>query len=165
MVETKNPVHKIFVASSEDVVNNFKEFRQAIYQNDLKKVKSFINFPFKSKDAFYLIDENTSNEKLTEQDFDKFHSKIFDKMFLQAILKVNTLELLEKGITTTQNLKLENETFRMTVSFEKPDALILILSSETNVKDLDWKAEHNRAYEFNVLDKGEIKLNNISLAS
>ena len=85
-------------------------------------------------------------------------------MFIESILKVKTLELLEKGKTTTQDLKLGNETFRMTASFEKPDALVLNIASETFVKDIDWKPEHNRIYEFEVENKGKLKLIHIYLA-
>ena len=163
-VQAKNPVHQIFVASSEDVVNDFIDFRKAVYQNDLKKMKKYIDFPFQSKDACFLINENFEKETISEEDFNKFHTKIFDKMFIESILKVKTLELLEKGKTTTQDLKLGNETFRMTASFEKPDALLLNIASETFVKDLDWKPEHNRIYEFEVENKGKLKLIHIYLA-
>lgn len=126
-------------------------------------MKSYIDFPFKSKDVCLLINENSEKETISEEDFDKFHDKIFDEMFIQSILKVKTLELLKAGKTTTQDLKLGNETFRMTASFEKPDALVLNIASETFVKDLDWKPEHNRVYEFEVENKGKLKLVHIYL--
>ena len=163
-IQAKNPVHEIFVASSEDAVNDFIDFRKAVYQNDLKKMKTHIDFPFKSKDACFLINENSDKEMVSEKDFDKFHSKIFDEMFIKSILKIKTLELLEAGKTTTQDLKIGNETFRMTASFEKPDALVLNIASETFVKDLDWKPEHNRIYEFEIEDKGKLKLVHVYLA-
>lgn len=163
-VETKKPIHKIFAASSEDVISNFKKFRQAVYQNDLKNVKSFIDFPFKSKDACSLVDENTSKDILTEKDFDKYHDKIFSKMFLETVLKINTSELLRKGTTTTQYLKFNNKKSKITAAFEKPDALILSLLSESYIENLDWKPEQEIIYEFIVLKTGKIKLFNILIA-
>lgn len=155
---------KVSLTKSEITIERFKEFRQAVYQNDLNKIKTFIDFPFKSKDAGDLIDENFENEIVSEENFDKFHSKIFDEMFIKSILKIKTLELLEKDETTTQDLKIGNETFRMTASFEKPDALVLNIASETFVKDLDWKPEHSRSYIFEIGDNGKLKLVQIYLA-
>lgn len=165
----KEQIHKIekpkvSLTKSEIKIERFNEFRQAVYQNDLNKIKKFIDFPFKSKDAGYLIDDNFDNEIVSEENFDKFHSKIFDEMFIKSILKIKTLELLEKGETTTQDLKIGNETFRMTASFEKPDALVLNIASETFVKDLDWKPEHSRIYKFEIDDNGKLKLVQIHLA-
>ena len=93
-------------------VDNFRQFRDAIYQKDKAKAKSFVDFPImnENNEIWYLAYDQ--NEKLieklpekikpfTEQDFDKYFDKIFSKRFINCILKIKTDELYKKGANTT----------------------------------------------------------------
>ena len=97
-------------------ISSFKEFRNAIYQADRQKVKTFIDFPIlnEGNPIWYLA--NSGNDEaltlsqeamkpFTEIEFDKYYNKIFPKTFINGILKIKTDELIKKGEFKTIKLK------------------------------------------------------------
>lgn len=146
----------------EEAVNSLKKFRQAVYQNDNQVIKEFIDFPVNSDEIWYLTgEENHKKAAFTEKDFDKYQSKIFDKMFIQALLKVKTKELAEKGKYTTEDLKDGDSTYEMSASFEKPNTLKLSLGVTNYIENEDWSEEYGIIYIFEILKNGNIKFRNI----
>ena len=103
---TKNEKGKIkLTADTVQWMNSFKEFRTAIYKNDRKKVKTFIDFPIhnENNEIWYLTNDKDENylKSLTgavkpypESEFDKHYDQIFPPTFIKSILKIKTDSLL-----------------------------------------------------------------------
>src|SRR5436190_17634094 len=118
---------EIQVIQESDTLNwvtSFKEFRNAVYQNDRNKVKQFINFPImnENNEIWYLV--YGSDEKLiskipnpikpfTEKDFDKYYEKIFESKFINTILKIKTDELYKSKYFETIEFKEDSTTYKM----------------------------------------------------
>jgi hypothetical protein len=97
-------------------IQHFREFRNAVYQHDKNKTKSFFVFPIMNdnNEIWDLVtDGNTEALKLrpgktklfTEKDFDLYFDKLFPKRFVSSILKIKTDELYKKGETETIELQ------------------------------------------------------------
>jgi hypothetical protein len=114
-------------------IESFREFREAIYQNNMEKVKSFIDFPImnENNEIWYLVyDDNEqqiskladSTKPLTEKDFDNNFDKIFDSKFINAILKIKTNELYKNKNFETTEFKEDSTTYKMFANFDdKPE--------------------------------------------
>ena len=174
IINFKEP--KVSLTKNEITIQSFKEFRQAVYQNDLKKVKEFINFPVKSGEIWYLIDENQENnsEKLfTEKDFDKYHSKIFTKEFINGLLKVKSDSIINKDEYFTNKLGDKKFYYRIGVFNEKDkeEGSHIIFDFIKN-KEFDSEIDEGEKvmeetvikYDFEILKNGKIKFKAIYLA-
>ena len=89
-------------------VDNFRQFRDALYKNDKSKAKEFVDLPFKNEgnEIWYLAyaDNEKASDKLeqtvkpfSEKDFDKYFDKIFTKNLIKCFLKIKTDDLYKKG--------------------------------------------------------------------
>lgn len=163
-------------------IESFKEFRNAIYQGDKAKAKTFFTFPILNvnNEIWYLT--TTYNDRsgdvyitdklkpFTDKDFDKYFNKIFPINFVKSILKIKTDELLKKSETETiEFFDGKATTYKMIASFDKQEqSLSLNLASNTvrrhsNGEILDG-GEFNIIYQFNILSNGQIKFIQIRLA-
>jgi hypothetical protein len=69
-------------------LEEFVAFRDAVYQQDLKAIKEFVDFPMEAGDIWYVayLDEKDwsdidNGKTFSSQDFDKKYKRIFDKDF------------------------------------------------------------------------------------
>jgi hypothetical protein len=167
-------------ADTTSWVESFREFRNAVYQNDRKKVKEFINFPIMNtnNEIWYLVSENNGQmiskipnkiKPFTEKDFDKDFDKIFESKFINTILKIKTDELYKNKYFETIEFKEADTTYKMYAQFDN-ERKILSLNLELNIliKDEDGKTEDvgesSVIYEFKVISSGHIKFIQIRLA-
>ena len=169
------------IGDSTKWINNFKEFRNAVYKKDKAKVKKFINFPVLSSgnQIWYLAYNgnekalNLLNDKtkpFTEKDFYLYFDKIFSRLFINAILKIKTNELNNKG--ETESIELNDgkaTTYKMIATFEKSTySLSLNLASNTIEKDTNGEildgGEFNIIYQFEISSTGQLKLKQVELA-
>src|SRR5215831_17913501 len=147
-------------------IDNFRKFRTAIYENDRKTVKTFIDFPImnENNEMWELVEpDKTYNpsdsliKPFTEQDFDKYFHKIFPKKFVNTILKIKTAELSKNGQYRTVDFSEGKSTvYYMYATYDKPGKqLNLILGTSTYHDDIE--GGETIGYMFKVLNDGEIR--------
>ena len=168
-------------ADSTKWIDNFKEFRIAVYKKDRVKVKKFIDFPVLSQgnQIWYLAYQgnekalNLLNDKtkpFTEKDFDLYFDKIFSKFFINAILKIKTNELNNKGEVQSIELSDGNATtYKMIATFDKSThSLNLNLASNTIMKGTNGEildgGEFSIMYQFEISLNGQLKFKQVELA-
>ncbi len=166
---------------SSSWIQEFRNFRAAVYEQDKNKVKLFIDFPImnENNEIWYLVyGENEKALKLlsdkpkpfTEKDFDKYFDKIFTKHFVKTILKLKTEELFKKGETETIELNDGKATsYKMYAIYDKANkTLSLNLASNTVQKDTSGEildgGEFNVIYYFNIPQTGKIKFYQVRIA-
>lgn len=160
-------------------VDNFRQFRDALYKNDKKKAKEFLDLPFHTEgnEIWYLAysDNEKATDKLneivklfTEKDFDKYFNKIFTKQLVKCFLKIKTDDLYKTGKSESPEIKDSSTTYILYATFDKTDKTIeLNLATRTPYKISDTETEigeTNFIYRFQVLINGHIKLKRILIA-
>ena len=160
-------------------VDNFRQFRDALYKNDKTKAKEFLDLPFQNEgnEIWYLAysDNEKATEKLnenvkpfTEKDFDKYFNKIFTKQLVKCFLKIKTDDLYKTGKSESPEIKDSLTTYILYATFDKTDKTIeLNLATRTPYKISDTETEigeTNFIYRFQVLKNGHIKLKRILIA-
>ena len=160
-------------------VDNFRQFRDALYKNDKLKAKEFLDFPFQNEgnEIWYLAysDNEKATDKLnqtvkpfTEKDFDKYFDKIFTKKLTKCLLKIKTDDLYKYGKSESSEIKDSSTTYKLYVTFDKTEKIIeLNLATKTpyKISDTEYEAgESNFIYRFQVLKNGHIILKRILIA-
>jgi len=161
-------------------VDNFRQFRDAIFHRDKTKAKAFFNFPIKdeSNEIWYLAysENDKSIDKLgniakpfTEVDFDKYFDNIFSKNFVKSLLQIKVDELYKKGTFDTSELKDSSTTCILLSSYDKTEhSLQLNLNSNTPINDDKGQpieaGEFSIIYYFEITKQGHIKFKKIMLA-
>ena len=160
-------------------VDNFRQFRDALYRNDKSKAKEFLDFPFKNEGneiwyLAYLGDEKAADsldqnvKPFTEEDFDKYFNKIFTKQLIKCLLKIKTNELYKTGKSESPEIKDSSTTYKLYVTFDKANRTVeLDLATKTRYKISDTEyeeGESNFIYRFMILKNGHIKLKRILIA-
>jgi hypothetical protein len=160
-------------------VDNFRQFRDALYQADKPKAKVFFDFPFNNEtnEIWYLayagndeaIDKLSATVKpLTEKDFDKYFSKIFSPELIKCLLPIKTDELYKKGESESPELKSGSTTYKLYVTYTKADSTIeLNLATKTSYKISATEyetSESNYIYYFQVLPNGHVKFKKLLIA-
>lgn len=97
--------HTAFAATDSTWIDQVRVLRDAIYQHDKEKVKTFFDLPMKTEPEFWfnvgLPKLGQEEAPLTAERLDRNFDHIFDEQFVKALLKLKTKELYEKGTTTT----------------------------------------------------------------
>ena len=172
---------KIIQSGSSTWIEQFREFRDAVYKHDKGKVRTFVDFPIMNdnNEIWYLVyggDEKAINmlskkiKPFTEKDFDLYFDKLFSNDFINAILKIKTAELYTNGETETIKFhKGKATTYQIDATFDKPDnTLSLNLSSKTIIKDKDGETEDggesSTIYMFKISPQGKLKFIQVRLA-
>jgi hypothetical protein len=160
-------------------INNFRAFRDAVYQRDKEKVKQFISFPImgEGNGIWYLVYGGVDNKvnslsdaikPFTEKDFDKYFDSLFPKRFINCLLKIKSEELWKTGNVETKPIKDGNTTYVMYSTFDKSDNILTLnLNSNSPFKTDDGEmesAEFSEIYVFTVLSNGKIKFVRVELA-
>jgi hypothetical protein len=161
-------------------IDNFRTFRDAVYQRDKQKVKQFFEFPVMNpnNEIWYLayggVDDKVGSllsdaiKPFTEKDFDKYFDSLFTKRFINCLLKIKTEELWKNGEVQSKAVKDGNTTYIMYAIFDKSEnTLSLNLNSNSPYKTDDGEmesAESSEIYQFKVLSNGRIKFSRILFA-
>jgi len=158
-------------------IENFKEFRDAIYHHDGSKAKKFCNFPIlnENNEIWYLIhgDSVFSSDRIipfTERDFDNYFDKLFPPRFINSILKIKSDSLYKNGEYRTKDFKEGKTTsYGMHASFDKnKSTLTLNLWSNSIMKDENGEVldggEFSIVYQFSIGKDGKLIFNQIRLA-
>jgi hypothetical protein len=130
-------------------INDFRDFRNAVYHNDVNKIKTHFSFPVlntnneiwsvalaDSTDFFAGVGSDTIIP-FTEKDFAKYYKKLFRREFINGILKIKSDELFKKNRASTDLLDSDSTTsYIMHASIDKEDnTLSLVLSFNTSIED------------------------------
>ena len=170
-------------ADSLGWINNFRIFRDAVYQNDRARVKQFFDFPIMNgnNEMWYLAktgnDEalnlpSDSIKPFTEKDFDKYYDKIFSKPFINCLLKIKTQELYDKGHYESVEFKEGKSTYSLSVTVDKEDNTLQLnlfvkfpyKSEDENGKDIEEFGESAVLYYFSILNNTQLKFKQIYMA-
>jgi len=178
----KDPGTKILVTfKQKDTsywVDNFRQFRYAIFQRDKIKAKAFFNFPIidSSNEIWYLAyDRNEKAVELlhdaikpfTETDFDKYFDKLFSKTFVKSLLKIKTDELFKKGAYQTPEFKDHFASYILYSTYDKTENTLDLNFTSGKYRDEKGEpldGEFNIFYLFQLTKKGHIKFIQIRLA-
>lgn len=156
-------------------INDFKNFRTAVYENDIAKQKTYFNFPVNADttqiwDAVYdQADETTRPSTFpsvfTTADYDKYHQGIFNDNFVKSLLKVDSEQLSNKGEYTTPKLNNGKESFYMMAYYDKATTTLQLTLSYPGGTDEqgDYVSEGEYAliYIFKVDDNKYLRFDKI----
>jgi hypothetical protein len=159
-------------------VDNFRQFRDAIFQRDKTKAKVFFDFPIidSSNEIWYLAyDKNEKAVELlhdaikpfTETDFDKYFDKLFSKTFVKSLLKIKTDELFKKGAYQTPEFKDHFASYILYSTYDKTENTLDLNFTSGKYRDEKGEpldGESNIFYLFQLTKKGHIKFIQIRLA-
>ncbi len=160
-------------------INSFRDFRTAVYEKNLSKVKSFINFPIMNEgnEIWYLTDKDPDKEMkgltdeikpFTEKHFDDRYQKIFPKTFVNSILKIKTDSLFRNGEFETVELLADGLNYKTMASVNKEkNQLVLNMayySPKNAIKEDEEGVEYNVIYYFDILPNNQIKFKQIKMA-
>ena len=160
-------------------IDNFRQFRDALFQKDKAKAKVFFDFPFKNEgnEIWYLAYFNSENafDKLngtvkpfTEKDFDNYFKNIFSDQLIKCLLKIKTDELYKKGKSESPELKDSSTTYKLYATYNKIDKTIeLNLATNTpyKISETEYEAgESSLVYLFEILKNGHIKFKRLLIA-
>lgn len=163
-------------------INDFREFRDAVYRDDIKKVKSYFKFPvlnrhnnlwtmisMNSKDAVKGAN-NVEVVPFTETDFDKYYKYFFSKEFKTSILKVKSDQLLKEDYVHTDSFETDStHRYFMDASLDKEDnTLSLSVQYREDILDENGEfldpGEFSTIYIFTIQPDGSLLFKEIMLA-
>ena len=159
-------------------LEEFVAFRDAVYRQDLKSIKEFVDFPMEPGLIWYLaypegspelINAETNDESFTEQHFDKKFKLIFSPEFTKSLLKVKSKELFVLGEFETPPFQKGNTEYRIYGTYNREARyLSLHLLSTTDVivddeTDEHFWAESSIIYFFKLINN-KLKFTGVQMA-
>jgi hypothetical protein len=179
--ETAKPNTKSASAATYTAVNNwiddFRNFRTAVYQNDINKQKTYFNFPINADttqiwDLVYEASVNDRPQNLpgtfTEDDFLKHRSTIFTEAFTKGLLKVKSEKITQKDGYTTPKIKDGKGVYYMVASYDKAAKMLLLTLSYPGGTDEDGsyvsEGEYAILYFFKVENNKFLKFEKVLFA-
>ncbi len=168
-------------AVRRDWVEDFIDFRKALYENNTAKLKTYFDFPLYD-DAASIWNvcplteaERNSRDKevddaeaFYEKDFDRYYKRIFDNKFLSGILKLKSAALLNTGMTQTEEFPDASAPYIMYASTDEGLKTLELNMAFRNIgTDGDGKSiegESNVVYVFDVIEGKKLKFKKIVIA-
>jgi len=158
-------------------VDDFKNFRMALYNKDAAKLKTYFAFPLNT-DTTFIWTPVTTNEgenkvpklsdpgKLSENDFEKYYPLIFRGDFVKSVLKIKSEKLLKTGNASTSTFKGEKEDYLMDVNLDaNGKSISLNLSySHLAMEGSEDFGEYNIIYIFKIIDGKRLLFDKILMA-
>lgn len=159
-------------------IEDFREFRNAVYFGNISKVKTYFKFPISDEyNGIWAIaqsDWTKSNDStiipFTEKHFDKYYNMLFTKEFIKSILKIKSEELFLKNSSSSGLFVQDSITnYMMTASVDKTDKILhLVLLFDTEIKDESGDSmdggESGIGYIFIIQNNGRLLFKGIQLA-
>ena len=160
-------------------VDNFRQFRDAIYQNNKTKAKNYFDFPIDNgtNDLWYVVLENSnrslstfkdSSNLFTENDFDKNFNNLFSVQFIHSFLKIKMNELYVNGESISPDFTEDSTTYRMHATYSKIEKTIdlsLNINSSLKISETEFDPyESSFIYQFEILKNGQIKFKKLFIA-
>lgn len=156
-------------------VDQFKEFRLALFHKDKNKLDQFFDFPFQSdkNELWILIDdkgfesfEENQAKPISKELFYKNLDRIFPKEFIQLLLKVKSDSL---RIGNEYEISSKDDLEQLFFSYSESSLSIIhnfvfMAEDENGQLDEDTKTESSTIYEFKINKTGQLKFISISLA-
>lgn len=165
------------------LMQEFTNFRNAVYQGNIRATKSFMEFPVMNtnNDIWYVVlnDQEQQFRKInsrkiipfTEADMTLYYRKIFPKAFVISLLKINTDTLFKKGSASSYaNAEDSITNYSMDVFYDKEvGRLSLNLFYRRQMKDSygnDVKGDENNViYNFKIKRDGRLLFDHIRIAA
>lgn len=144
-------------------LEEFVAFRDAAYRQDLKAIKEFIDFPMEAGAIWYLSftdeldwSEIDASKSFPEQNFDKKYKRIFDKDFIDHLLKIKSKILFAEGKFETQEVRIGEEGIKMYANYSSEENTLSLMLHYTRYHQYDDEdettTESSRIYNFKLLN-------------
>lgn len=173
-------VEQISDSSAQTWIDDFKCFRQAVSSQDIAKLQTFFKFPFidngsvlnlcaLSEDDWLQRELKYKEPKLFyQQDLKKYHSKIFNRDFVSALLRVKADSLYQKHEDETKLFENGDHYYKLYVNYHPQDkVLVMNVLIGNNFIDDDGnhvsEGEHNIIYTFSILKDKKLMLDRVDL--
>jgi|GEM_PF-2192008 len=148
---TEKDANKMARRSADTIVttyiDDFENFKNAIYKQDVTKMKTFFDFPLRADttqiwEAIYdNMDQGKRPETIpvtfTSEDFEKNHKYLFNDAFVQSLQKIDGKQLYEQGEFTTAKTSTQDQSFYMLAHFDNS-----IRSLQLSLMYSGWKDEN-----------------------
>lgn len=169
-------------------IKEFREFRDAVYKNDLAKIKTYFSFPIVSPyNHIWDIALEGSGVNFpgftqdtiiafTEKDFDKYYRKILSKEFVNSLLKIKSEDLFTHNDANTDIFETDSTEqsdgalrYQLFASVDKKTNILrLNLAFTGEIKDDSGEMvdgiESNVVYDFLIQPDGHLVFQSIQLA-
>lgn len=159
-------------------IDDFRNFRNAVNDKDIPKLKSYFNFPLNadSTQIWYAIFDTEEELKkvrngsqlFTEKDFERYSSKLFRPAFVRSLLKIKSAKVFDKGAYNSPEFNDTDGDYYMIVTFNKDSQTLSInlayLSGNDENGDYVSEGEHNIIYDFDIIDNKYLRFKRIMIA-
>jgi len=159
-------------------IDDFKNFRDAAYYNDVNKLKSYFNFPVNTDSSQLFIGVALSDEEareairklkfFTEADLKRYHKNLFHPAFMKSLLKVKSAELFKTGESSSPKFSDKDGDYQMYVTYNRDNHTLTLNLAYSNGTDENGEhvseGEYNLIYEFDVLDDKYIRFKKVDMA-
>lgn len=154
-------------------IENFRIFRDAVYQKNKEKVKLFFDFPVMNtnNEIWYLVNDSSISDPdkirpFTEKNFDWYYDKLFPEDFIKAMLKIKTEELYKTGEVQTPSLSSKDSvSYVIYATYDKSNnSLSLNMAFNSMLPEGEDGGEYNVLYFFVILPDGQLKFKEIRIA-
>lgn len=128
-------------------IDDFGNFREAVYRKDIAKMKTYFNFPVfaDTTQIWEAVYENMDESKrpqaipstFTGEDLEKNYKQVFNEAFVKSLLKVKVEQLYEHGEFTTPKTVDKDRSFYMLAYYDKATS-----SLQLSLMYSGWKDEN-----------------------
>jgi hypothetical protein len=162
--------------------DDFKNFREALHLKDLKKLKTYFDFPVADDGASIWSLCNLTEAEIKarknkhknpdlfyERDLEQYHHKIFNADFVKTLLKINADQLYQTSYHETPEVITTDTKYKLIAEYNKTSKVLsLNLAYANNAKDEEGNAisegEYNIIYSFAVIDGKYLRFKRIDIA-
>ena len=166
LIERQNP-------DSNAWEKSFREFSNAILENDRERVKSFFDFPIRSKgneiwflaDSKFVMEMNSTDiVPFTEADFDEYYHSIFSTDFIKTLQKLSLEEFFLNEKASSPEIEVVKDSKSKLFASYNNTLKKLTLTLSAIIKT---KGEHDTGfsvfYEFDLLKDQKIKFKQVKV--
>lgn len=165
-----------------DWMDDFRNFRMAIYNDDVPKLETYFNFPFDDNGKSILSLCNLTDKDWAERkkqfnnpdlfyqaDLAKYYKNIFPENFTTLLLKVKSDLLFSKQHLQTKIIEDKDGAYQLFVDYsEVENTLSLNFAISNNLKDDNGnyvsEGEHNIIYLFKIVNDKKLILERVDIA-
>lgn len=173
----KKPTSAAPYTAVNNWIDDFRNFRTAVYQKDIAKQNTYFNFPINADTTqiWDLVYNDSMNDRpqnlpgtFTEKDFLKHQSAIFPDAFIKSLLKVKSEKITQKEGYTTPKIKDGKNEFCMVANYDKASATLQLALSFSGGTDADGnyvsEGEYAIIYFFKISDNRYLKFDKVLFA-